>query len=219
MREDRMPGFTPLSERVYNHVVDQIEKGELVEGDRILERVLCEALGVSRTPVREALGKLADDGFLVGTPGQGYAVGGFDENDAREVFQTIGPLDGRAAYLAMPNLTEGDLAQLRFLCESMDIAIRNGLTQRYHALQTEFHCYYYNRCGNTRLTRLLHSLEKCLSRRSYENDDASSLANMDKANEEHRHMIELFEQGKAEELEDYIRNVHWALETAKFAVW
>ena len=209
----------PLSERVYGHVVDRIEKGELVEGDRVLERMLCDALGVSRTPVREALGKLADDGFLVGTPRQGYAVSGFDEDDAREVFQTIGPLDGRAAYLALPRLTKEDMAQLNFLCDSMDIAIRNGLTQRYYALQTEFHRYYYDRCGNTRLMRLLHSLDKCLSRRSYENDDAASLENMSKANEEHRHMLELFEQGKAEELEDYVRNVHWSMTTAKYAVW
>ncbi len=146
-------------------------------------------------------------------------VSGFDENDAREVFQTIGPLDGRAAYLALPNLAKEDLAQLRFLCDSMDLAIKNNLPQRYYALQTEFHHFYYDRCGNARLTRLLHDLTKSLSKRSYENDDALSLTNMGKANEEHRRIVELFEQGKADELQNYVRDVHWSLETAKFAVW
>lgn len=63
-----MSGFTPLSEQVYNYVVEQIEAGGLVEGSRVVELSLCDALGVSRTPVREALGRLANDGFLSGSP-------------------------------------------------------------------------------------------------------------------------------------------------------
>ena len=67
----------------------------------------------------------------------------------------MGPLDGQAAYLACPLLTEEDLAQLRFHVGSMDLAIESGLITKYDDIQREFHNAYTRRCGNARLITLI----------------------------------------------------------------
>ncbi len=132
----------PLKQRVYQELKARIERGELAQGEKIGELAVSEAMGVSRTPVREALIQLEADGYLEGMPRRGFRVRSFDEQSAREVFEMLGPLDGRAALLAAPHMTEVDLANMDFLCESMELAIAGGLTERYYDLQREFHQRY-----------------------------------------------------------------------------
>ena len=67
----------------------------------IRDRQICDALGVSRTPVREALIQLAADGYLENVPRKGFYVKRVTEDSAREIVEIIGPLDGRAALLAL----------------------------------------------------------------------------------------------------------------------
>ena len=113
----------PLKQRVYQELKAKIERGELAQGEKIGELAVSEAMGVSRTPVREALIQLEADGYLEGVPRRGFRVRSFDEQSAREVFEMLGPLDGRAALLAVPHMTEADFANMDFLCESMELAI------------------------------------------------------------------------------------------------
>lgn len=208
-----------LKQRVYDELRARIERGELKEGEKVVELSVCDSLGVSRTPVREALIQLEADGYLEGIPRRGFRVRSFDEASAREVFEMLGPLDGRAALLAAPNMGPDDLADMRFLYESMELAIAAGLTSRYYDLQHEFHQHYIDRCGNARLIKALGELMSQLSSRSYQRDDPQALQNMRKANEEHLHMLELFEKGDGAALQDYIRDVHWSLDNVEFATW
>jgi DNA-binding GntR family transcriptional regulator len=210
---------TSLKQRVYDELRARIERGELKEGERVAELAVCDSLGVSRTPVREALIQLEADGYLEGMPRRGFRVRSFDEQSAREVFEMLGPLDGRAALLALPNMNGDDLADMGFLCESMELAIAGGLTARYYDLQHEFHQHYIDRCGNRRLVKALGELMSQLSSRSYQRDDPQALQNMRAANEEHRHILRLFEAGDGKALQDYIRDVHWSLDNVEFATW
>lgn len=211
--------LAPLKQRVYQELRAQIERGELAQGEKVGELAVSEAMGVSRTPVREALIQLEADGYLKGVPRRGFRVRSFDEQSAREVFEMLGPLDGRAALLAAPHMTEDDLANMDFLCESMELAIAGGLTERYYDLQREFHQRYIDRCGNARLQRALSELMGQLSSRSYARDDAQALDNMRAANEEHHHMLGLFRAGDGAALQDYVRDVHWSLKNVRFAAW
>lgn len=211
--------YKSLKEKVYEHVSSLIDSGSLNEGDKIVEREIQDALGVSRTPVREALIQLVGDGYLESTPHRGFRVRGFDEKSAREVFQMVGPLDGRAALLALPNMSEDDLRQMRFLCDSIDLAISNRLADRYNALQKEFHEVYFARCGNERLVGALHELQRSFSTKAFDMDNPADTENMRKANSEHRHIISLFERGDGAALQDYVRDVHWSLEYVGFSTW
>ena len=93
--------YRSLKDHVYNHIVDLIDGGTLADDHKISEQQICDALGVSRTPVREALIQLAADGYLENVPRKGFYVKRVTEDSAREIVEIIGPLDGRAALLAV----------------------------------------------------------------------------------------------------------------------
>lgn len=210
----------PLKEHVYDYIAARIESGELSAGDRVSEQTICDAMGVSRTPVREALIQLASDGYLDNQPRRGFRVRGFDRQNAIEVFEIMGPLDGQAAFLACPLLTKDDVAQLRFHVGSMDLAIDSGLITKYDDIQREFHRTYTQRCGNARLIKLIDQMERHFIKRDYgsvEQETAREL--LRKANAEHRRILELFEAKDADGLRSYIRDTHWNIENAPFTVW
>lgn len=209
-----------LKDNVYAYIAGRIDSGELSAGDRVSEQAICDAMGVSRTPVREALIQLASDGYLDNLPRRGFRVRGFDRENALEVFEIMGPLDGQAAYLACPRLDDDTIAQLRFLVGSMDLAIESRLMLKYDDLQREFHYTYYHLCGNQRLIELLRQLERCFIKRDYSTVDREEAYRLlRKANDEHRRILELFEARDAAAVRDYIRDVHWNTENAQFTVW
>ena len=209
-----------LKDNVYAYIAGRIDSGELSAGDRVSEQTICDAMGVSRTPVREALIQLASDGYLDNLPRRGFRVRGFDRENALEVFEIMGPLDGQAAYLACPGLDDDTIAQMRFLVGSMDLAIESRLMLKYDDLQREFHYTYYHLCGNQRLIELLRQLERCFIKRDYSTVDREEAYRLlRKANDEHRRILELFEARDATAVRDYIRDVHWNTENAQFTVW
>lgn len=211
---------TSLKDNVYQYIASLIDSGELSAGDRVSEQAICNAMGVSRTPVREALIQLASDGYLDNQPHRGFRVRGFDRQNAEEVFEIMGVLDGEAAYLACPRLDEETLRQMRFLVDSADLAIQGGLIRRYDDIQRDFHSTYIARCGNERLRSLISQLSRCFIKRDYETVDRETACRLlQKANEEHRRILELLEDGEAEAAREYIRDVHWSIENAPFTVW
>jgi DNA-binding GntR family transcriptional regulator len=208
-----------LKQQAYDYIRSCIQDDTLKMGERVTELSVCDELGISRTPVREALIQLEADGYLERLPHKGFRVRAFDDQSAREVFEMLGPLDGRAASLALPHLTEDDLAEMRFYYETMELAVLGGLNEQYYETQLKFHNQYIDRCGNARLIRCLRELYGLLSFRSYTRDDPQALDNMKRANEEHAEIIRLFEAKDAERLQDYIRDVHWSLDNVQFASW
>ena len=209
-----------LKDDVYGFIAARIDSGDLAVGDRVSEQAICDAMGVSRTPVREALIQLASDGYLDNQPRRGFRVRGFDRENALEVFEIMGPLDGQAAFLACPLLDEQTHAQLRFLVGAMDLAIESELMRKYDDLQREFHTTYVRHCGNGRLAEMIRQLERCFVKHDYATvDRASAFRLLRKANDEHRQIVELFEARDAAGVRDFIRDVHWAVENAEFTVW
>ena len=175
--------YFSLKDHVYMHIANLINEGMLGEFEHISEQSIADALSVSRTPVREALMQLADEGYLERLPRKGFIVRGFDESAAREVFEILGPLDGRAALLAAGRMSDNDVAQLGFLCNSMQLAINSGLFDRYDDLQREFHQTYVQKCGNSRLVDYIDDLNRFFMKRAYLQEKPDVLeANARKAN-------------------------------------
>lgn len=211
---------TSLKDNVYRYISHRIDTGELTAGDRVAEQGICTALGVSRTPVREALIQLASDGYLDNEPRKGFRVRGFSRRNAEEVFEIMGPLDGEAAFLACPQIDDEALAQLRFLVGSMDLAIESGLVRRYDEIQHDFHNTYVERCGNERLKTMIAQLSRCFIKQDYGSlDRETARALLQRANDEHKRIVGLFEAGDARGLRTYIRDVHWATENAQYNAW
>lgn len=212
--------YRSLKDHVYDHIAEFIDSGMLGGGDKVSEQQICDALGVSRTPVREALIQLAGDGCLEYLPRKGFRVKRVDDESAREIYEVLGPLDGRAAWLAVENLTKDDYSQLRFLCDSMDLAIEKGLLKKYDDLQHEFHNYYAQRCGNARLIGYITQLNRFFMKREYEGVDAETTRELlRKTNEEHKEIVRLLSAGERDRVQDYIRDVHWRVDNSSFVAW
>ena len=94
---------------------DHIVEGNIRDGDRIPERQLCEMLGISRTPLREALKVLAAEGLVELLPNRGARVRRLSERDLGELFDIMGGLEGLAGRLACENISDAEIAEIERL--------------------------------------------------------------------------------------------------------
>lgn len=212
-----MEHYLSLKDHVYKYISERINNGTLAAGDKISEPQVSEELNISRTPVREALMQLASDGYLDNLPRKGFRVKFLDVKKATQLYEVIGTLDGRAAAMCVDILTEADLAKMQFLAESMDAAIKAGLSNKYYELQVEFHNAYLDLCPNVEITSVLAKLKNNFIRKYYLFEDPKNEFEVLKdTNQQHYEIIRLFREKKTDELERYIRDVHWSASKAKF---
>ena len=129
----------------------------------------------------------------------------------------IGHLDGLAASLACPFLTEKDFRDMEFYIDSMDLAIRSQNYNMYLLQQKAFHQIYLDRCSNDSLIEYLTGLKNKFLKRSYTDDPlGSTAAILHKTNLQHREILQLLESGRSSEVSQYLADVHWAAENVHF---
>lgn len=207
--------YLTLKDHVYNYISTKINDGSIKPQDKINEQQIADELQISRTPIREALIQLASDGYLENTARKGFRVRSLNYDKTKELYEIIGLLDGRIAYMTVDIINDSHLRNMRFLADSMTSAIEQGLNQKYYELQLEFHNTYTNLYTNQEMINLLNRLKKNFMRKYYyfetESDEKAILK---KTNDQHYEIIRLFEEKKKEELERYIRDVHWAVDVA-----
>ena len=141
-----------LREQVVEEIRRAIYEGRLRPGDFIREQALTQQLGVSRTPVREALIVLERDGLVVSSPNRGVSVREFSEQDIREVFAMRAALENLAAEAIITKLTAKDYEHLESLIEAQAFALKQGDLDRLGVLDQRFHEYLVSRAGNHHLT-------------------------------------------------------------------
>jgi len=104
-----------LHDEILTRLRDHIVEGNLPDGSRVPERQLCEMLGISRTPLREALKVLAAEGLVELLPNRGARVRQLSEQDLAELFDIMGGLEGLAGRLACENITDDEIAEIERL--------------------------------------------------------------------------------------------------------
>lgn len=154
---------TTLTDQVYGLVRDRILHAELAPGAFIREADL-EPLGVSRTPIREALGRLASEGFLERIPHRGFRVPEEPVQRLLELYPIVGALELLAGRLALPRFSPADLARIKEinhkLSEAADVAeVRTRID-----INNDFHRVFSERSGNQRLCNMLDDLRAQLAR-------------------------------------------------------
>ena len=181
---------TTLADQVYQAVRARILDGALHPGEFIREKEL-EAMGVSRTPIREALGRLASEGFLERMPHRGFRVPEEPVDKLLELYPVVAALELLAGLLALPRLTTGDVARLREVNDQL--AAAQGDVRARIALNTEFHRLFAERSGNGRLRDLLDDLRAQLGRLElwYYSDAAHTRESVS----EHDEIISALERG------------------------
>lgn len=143
--------------RVYEHVRDQIVTGALPAGAQVVQEQLAEDLGVSRTPVREALNRLVQEDLVILVPGSGFVVSALLDEAIDDVFEVRLSLEKTAAALAWGRHSRVDLAMLEDLIEQMADSDPSDDTAQFD-LNRQFHRTLSAACGNPILLRMLDGL-------------------------------------------------------------
>ena len=153
---------TTYKDYVVAHVYEQLQKGELNPGDKILESHLAAELDLSRAPVREALRQLVGDGLLTYKPQVGNFVASLSPKEILDAYVTRGLLEGFSVAEALEDFTEEDLADLEKLCLQMEQYARRGKQKELIEIGTKFHQLLFNKSNNLQLIeytqRLSHKL-------------------------------------------------------------
>lgn len=148
----------PTRERVLEKLREAILSGRFQPGQRLVERELVEQLGVSRTPIREALRKLELEGLVTTIPYKGPIVTLPTPEDAREVYEVRAALEGQATALLAARAESDDLARLEGWVREAEAAVEAGDVQAVLAANNAFHDELASRCGNALLESLIANL-------------------------------------------------------------
>lgn len=154
----------PLYVLVIDILREAIINGTLRPGEKILEGRLAEELGISRTPVREALRNLEQEGFIRIIPRKGVCVAEFSEEDIEETFQVRTALELLAVELASARIDAAGEAALRKVLQEEEEAIESGDLVAQVSKDTEFHEHIYRIAGNQKLIQVMSNLREQITR-------------------------------------------------------
>ena len=133
-----------LRVRVFKAIENAILNGEYKDGESLSELKISKELGVSRTPVREALMQLELEGLVKNIPNKGAVVIGVTEQDTRDIYEIRVRIEGLAARLAAEKITEEELKALEKLVELQEFYLMKNDTEQLRELDSEFHRIIYD---------------------------------------------------------------------------
>ena len=159
-----MDEYLPLRDVVFNTLRQAILRGELKPGERLMEIQLANKLGVSRTPIREAIRKLELEGLVLMIPRRGAEVAEITEKSLRDVLEVRGALEELAVKLACQKITDEQIQELRAAEKEFEMALSSGDVTVYAEADVKFHDVIYRATDNQRLIQLLFNLREQMYR-------------------------------------------------------
>ena len=144
-----------LAEQTYDFVKEAIISLRFAPGSPLLENQLAKHLGISRSPMREALARLEREGFIELVPWRGARVQEISRKYVVELYQVRSSLEGTAARLAIPNLGREELVAFKEATAEIARRIESGDTADFYRHEAEFHDLFVTRCGNDLLQQTL----------------------------------------------------------------
>lgn len=192
-------GFTALnrqsaSEQVYRALREKIEDGALAPGEHLADGELAEALGVSRTPVREALRRLVDQGAVETVPGRHTRVAPVQETDPGQVLPLLAVLHEFATRCAVTAISGEDLDEMSAANDRMLAAIHDGDPPAAQAADREFHAVIVRRADNPYLSACLDMISlhaRRLEAMYFRDRDPGA-----ESHQQHQHIIEALRDGR-----------------------
>jgi DNA-binding GntR family transcriptional regulator len=199
-----------IADKVHALLGREIAAGSYRPGERIYEKALAESLGISRTPIREALLRLETEGVVVCTSRRSYNVRILTADDVREIYETLGILEGAAAASVIGALDQRDFDELARLNHAMGEAADAPDFPAFGRLNRQFHHVFLDRLDNAVLRGTCDLVRGPLYTFPVQRD--SLAAWLRKSVDEHRAIIELAKAGDGPALGAYFKDVHWSYE-------
>lgn len=160
----KLDSYKPLREVVCETLREAVISGVLKPGERLMEIQLAEELGVSRTPVREAIRKLEMEGFVVMIPRRGTYVADISIKDINDVYEIRTALDVLAAGLAAERISDDELETMERLMVEIGEYAETGTLDKIVEADTRFHDVLYQASRNERLVGIINNLREQITR-------------------------------------------------------
>lgn len=193
-----------LHEGILAHLRRYLVEGNLPEGARVPERQLCEAMGVSRTPMREALKVLAAEGLVELLPNRGARVRSYSENDVRELFEVLGGLEALAGRLACERGTDAEIQAIEALHFEMYAAYMRRDLPAYFDLNQKIHRAIVLAAQNEMLASACASYSARMQRLRYTANRESGTDRWGEAMREHELILDALRRRAGVELGDLL---------------
>lgn len=186
-----MDDFLPLRDVVFNTLRQAILRGELKPGERLLEIQLANELGVSRTPIREAIRKLELEGLVIMVPRKSAVVAEITEKSLRDVLEVRRALEELAMKLACERIKDEEIEELKAAQKEFENVLKTGDVTEYAEADVRFHDIIYRATDNGRLIQLLYNLREQMYR--YRVEQLKREDTHDTLLAEHQYIIETLE--------------------------
>ena len=208
-----MPGkpilnIKSLKEQVYEYLREQMRRGDILPGSAIDMEETSKKLGVSKTPLRDALLQLEMEEFVTILPRRMVVVNSLKKDDIRNYYEIIGSLESMAMLKAFERLKTSDIEAMQKLNAGMKEAIAANDFDLYYERNLAFHNTFLNLCGNDSLVKLVNNLKKRLydfprPKGFVKEWEESSIL-------EHQALIDLLRKGRGQDAANHVRDVHWS---------
>ncbi|MDH4117859.1 MAG: GntR family transcriptional regulator [Acidimicrobiia bacterium] len=197
-----------LAEQAYAAIKEAIINLDLGPGDAIVEDELAAQLGISKTPVRQALAQLEHEGLVVRIPYRATYVAEIDPADARDLIELRSVLEAVATRSAMTGLSDEDFVEAEDLLDRYDTAVERNRLREAHELAERFHDLILGRNSNRHVVPLLESLNAQVRRLRALGGEHADRAR--RTGIEHRAILEAIRAGDGEGVERAVRTHHHA---------
>ena len=188
--------YLPLRDVVFKTLREAILKGDLAPGERLMEIKLANQLGVSRTPIREAIRKLELEGLVVMVPRKGAEVAKITEKDLRDVLEVRASLEELAISLACERITDEKIAELNDALEQFRTVIKGKDVTKIAQMDVAFHDVIFEATQNARLVQMVNNLREQMYR--YRLEYLKDFSTHSRLDEEH---VKIFEAVSARDIE------------------
>lgn len=202
-----------LPDRAYEHIKTRIFDMTYRPGEPLSEVRLAEELGISRTPVREALRRLTTEGLVISTPGRGRLVYTLSLRDIGCIFEVKECIESMVAMRAAQNCTAETARQLARIIEQLDTAAKAGRIDDWLVADARFHDMLFTMAGNERAQQIVQNLNEQWHRLRL--GFVTLEGRMAVSVQEHRKIAEFVQQGNAEgaaeAMREHLANLHSSL--------
>jgi DNA-binding GntR family transcriptional regulator len=197
-----------LKEQVYDYLRQQFQKHRLQPGAVINMEATAKKLGISKTPLRDALIQLEMEGFVTISPRRGIFVNSLPLDEIREFYQVIGALESTALLEAFPRLGAQGIKEMDRLNRQMQKAIDADDFDLFYEKNLLFHESFIALCGNRNLERIVGNLKKRLydfpqKRQWIKEWEQASIR-------EHQEIVDFLAAGDVQAAALFLRDVHWS---------
>ncbi len=197
-----------LKDQVYDYLREQMERGEIRPGTVINMEDTSRELGVSRTPLRDALLQLEAENFVSILPRRGVVVNILTLRDIKSYYEILGALESTALLSCFDRVKTSGIKKMKRLNERMAQAISGNDFNSYYQCNLKFHNVFLDLCGNDLLKKMVNNLKRKLY--DFPRQQGFVKEWEEESIKEHQALVELIEKGKSQDASSYIRDVHWS---------